>query len=227
MVQKPTQTVICLSCILLGEEDFHSLETGRSQLGPGPALSPPKAHRLIEPFANAADSRYPDGNKMQPRLLAHLAGEIVKTVKVPVSIDFEAGYSDKPVVVMEYLKPIVAAGISGINIEDGIDESALLAKKIEAIKKMLSSEGGDVFVNARTDVYLRDLVADDKKVPETLDRAATYQGAGADGPFVPGLTEIAHIAKLTHWASDTPSVEVLFECVIPTVPPYLIGIYTI
>ena len=75
---------------------------------------------------------YPDGNKMQPRLLAHLAGEIVKTVKVPVSIDFEAGYSDKPVVVVEYLKPIVAAGISGINIEDGIDEPALLAKKIEA-----------------------------------------------------------------------------------------------
>ena len=85
---------------------------------------------------------YPDGNKMQPCLLAHLAGEIVKTVKVPVSIDFEAGYSDKPAVVVEYLKPIVAAGISGINIEDGTDEPALLAKKIEAIKKMVSSEGG-------------------------------------------------------------------------------------
>ena len=97
-------------------------------------------------------------------------------MKVPVSIDFEAGYSDKPAVVVEYLKPIVAAGISGINIEDGIDEPALLAKKIEAIKKMLSSEGVDVFVNARTDVYLQDLVADDKKVRETLDRAATYQG---------------------------------------------------
>ena len=117
---------------------------------------------------------YPDGNKMQPRLLAHLAGEIVKTVKVPVSIDFEAGYSDKPAVVVENLKPIVAAGISGINIEDGTDEPALLAKKIEAIKKMVSSEGVDVFVNARTDVYLQDLVADDKKVRETLDRAATY-----------------------------------------------------
>jgi 2-methylisocitrate lyase-like PEP mutase family enzyme len=110
---------------------------------------------------------YPDGNKMQPRLLVHLAGEIVKTVKVPVSIDFEAGYSDKPAVVVENLKPTVAAGISGINIEDGTDQPALLAKKIEAIKKMLSSEGVDVFVNARTDVYLRDLVADDKKVRET------------------------------------------------------------
>ena len=111
---------------------------------------------------------YPDGNKIQPRLLAHLAGEIVKTVKVPVSIDFEAGYSDKPVVVVEYLKPIVAAGISGINIEDGIDEPALLAKKIEAIKKMLSSEGVDVFVNARTDVYLQDLVADEQPMAQAI-----------------------------------------------------------
>ena len=140
---------------------------------------------------------YPDGNNMPPRLLADLAGEIVKTVKVPVSIDFEAGYSDKPAVVVENLKPIVAAGISGINIEDGTDEPALLAKKIEAIKKMASLAGVDVFVNARTDVYLQDLVVDDKKVRETLDRAATYQEAGADGLFVPGLTETAHIAEIT------------------------------
>jgi 2-methylisocitrate lyase-like PEP mutase family enzyme len=58
---------------------------------------------------------------MQPRLLAHLAGEIVRTVKVPVSIDFEAGYSDQLAGVVENLKPIVAAGISGINIEDGTE----------------------------------------------------------------------------------------------------------
>jgi 2-methylisocitrate lyase-like PEP mutase family enzyme len=46
-------------------------------------------------------------------------------------------------------------------------------------------------------------VADDKKVRETLDRAATYQGAGADGLFVPGLTEIAHIAKIAE-GTDLP-----------------------
>src|SRR6266403_1350278 len=128
---------------------------------------------------------------------------IVESVKMPVSIDFEAGHSDKPAVVVENLKPIVAAGISGINIEDGTDEPALLAKKIEAIKKMVSSEGVDVFVNARTDVYLQDLVADDKKLRETLDRAATYQEAGPDGLFVPGLTEIAHIAKIAE-GTDLP-----------------------
>jgi len=140
---------------------------------------------------------YPDGNLMPARLLLHLAGEIVKAVKIPVSIDFEAGYADKPSAVVENLRPIVASGISGINIEDGTDAPAVLAKKIEAIKKMASLEGVDIFVNARTDVYLQDLVGDDEKVKETLNRAATYQDAGADGLFVPGLTGTSDIAKIT------------------------------
>jgi 2-methylisocitrate lyase-like PEP mutase family enzyme len=140
---------------------------------------------------------YPDGNRLPSRLLAHLAEEIVTAVKVPVSIDFEAGYSDKASSVVENLRPLIAAGISGINIEDGTDAPALLAKKIAAIKKMTDSEGVDLFVNVRTDVYLQDLVTDDKKVKETLDRAAKYQDAGADGLFVPGLTEATDIAKIT------------------------------
>src|SRR6266702_2208660 len=118
---------------------------------------------------------YPDGNYMPARLQARLAEEIVNAVKVPVSVDFE----------------------------DGTDAPALLAKKIQAIKKMASSLGVDIFVNARTDVYLQDLVADEKKVQETLDRAAVYGSAGADGLFVPGLTDTAHIAQITK-GTDLP-----------------------
>ena len=131
---------------------------------------------------------YQDGNCLPAKLQARLAQEIVQAVKVPVTIDFEAGYSDNPATVAENLKPLVQGGISGINIEDGTDAPSLLAKKIEAIKKMTSSTGVDVFVNTRTDVYLQDLVEDPKKVNETLARAAVYQSAGADGLFVPGLT---------------------------------------
>jgi len=131
---------------------------------------------------------YPDGNYMPARLQARLAEEIVNVVKVPVSVDFEAGYSNQPAVVVKDLKPLAAVGIAGINIEDGTDAPALLAKQIEAIKKMASSLGVDIFVNARTDVYHQDLVADEKKVQETLDRAAVYRSAGADGLFVPGLS---------------------------------------
>src|SRR6185369_17272811 len=107
-----------------------------------------------------------------------------------------AGYSNQPAGVAKNLKPLAALGIAGINIEDGTDAPTLLARKIEAIKKMASSLGVDIFVNARTDVYLQDLVADEKKVQETLDRAAVYRSAGADGLFVPGLTDVAHVGQI-------------------------------
>ena len=140
---------------------------------------------------------YQDGGGMPVALQTRLAGEIVQAVKIPVTVDFEGGYSHKPSAVAENLKQLIDAGVSGINIEDGTDEPALLAKKIEAIKKLTSSLGVDIFVNTRTDVYLQDLVADNKKVQETLDRAATYQSAGADGLFVPGLTDTSDIAQIT------------------------------
>src|ERR1700753_2073030 len=74
---------------------------------------------------------YPDGNRLPVNRQAQLAGDIIKSVKVPVTIDMEAGYSDNPTVVGENLKPFLDAGIAGINIEDGTDQPALLAKKIE------------------------------------------------------------------------------------------------
>lgn len=139
---------------------------------------------------------YPDGNEMPSRLQAQLAEEIVRVVKIPVTVDFEAGYSDDPAVVAENLKPLIEAGISGINLEDGAGSVGLLAAKIETIKAMASSLGVDVFVNARTDVYLRGLVEEEERVRETLSRAATYQSAGADGLFVAGLTDPAAIGEI-------------------------------
>ena len=139
---------------------------------------------------------YPDGNAMPSRLQAQLAEQIVQAVKIPVSVDFEAGYSDDPAAVAENLKPLINAGISGINLEDGTDPADLLAAKIEAIKTMVESAGADVFVNARTDVYLRGLVGEGDRVGETLNRAAVYRSAGADGFFVPGLADANEIEQV-------------------------------
>lgn len=139
---------------------------------------------------------YPDGNFMPPALQLRLVEEIVRVVSIPVSIDFEAGYSDDAAQVAENLRPLVAMGIAGINLEDGTGQPEVLARKIEAIKKMVACEGTDVFVNARTDVYFQNLVAGDVRVQETLDRSALYHRAGADGLFVPGMTNLADIEKV-------------------------------
>jgi 2-methylisocitrate lyase-like PEP mutase family enzyme len=140
---------------------------------------------------------YPDGNRLPIQRQARLAADIVKAVSVPVSIDIEAGYSDDPSIVGENLKAVLDAGINGINIEDGADPPALLASKIESIKSVAASMNVDVFINARTDVFLQNLVPDERKLEETLARAAIYRSAGADGLFVPALAESSQIAHIT------------------------------
>ena len=137
-----------------------------------------------------------DGNTLPLEKLAHVVRGVVAAVKVPVTIDVEAGYSGEPATVFERLKPVFETGIAGINIEDGADAASVLAGKIEAIRQGTSSMGLDIFVNARTDVYLRNLRPDDEKVGETLKRANIYRSAGADGLFVPGIANAAQIREV-------------------------------
>jgi 2-methylisocitrate lyase-like PEP mutase family enzyme len=139
---------------------------------------------------------YADGNKLPVDELAHFVRGIVRTVEVPVTIDAEGGYAAEPSAVVEGLKPLFATGIAGINIEDGADAPGVLATKIEAIKRSTAALGDDVFVNVRTDVYLRQLSPNETKVAEVLKRARIYREAGADGLFVPGIVDASQIREV-------------------------------
>lgn len=130
---------------------------------------------------------YPDGNLLPVARLAEIAAAITRLIRIPLSVDFEAGYSDDPSQVAENIKPLLDAGVVGINIEDGGEAPSLLAAKIERIKAVATAKDIDLFVNARTDVYLRGLVPEPQRVEESLARGKTYGEAGADGLFVPGL----------------------------------------
>jgi 2-methylisocitrate lyase-like PEP mutase family enzyme len=134
---------------------------------------------------------YPDGDTLPVELLVASVRSIVRAIRVPLTIDVEGGYSDDPDAVAETIGAVVAAGAVGINLEDGGGSPELLAAKIRAIKARC-----DVFINARTDVYLRGLVAPDQAVAETLSRARVYREAGADGLFVPKLTDPAEIRSI-------------------------------
>lgn len=138
---------------------------------------------------------YADGNLLPIPKLAELAANITRVISVPLTVDFEAGYADDPAEVGENIKPILDAGAVGINLEDGGATPAVMAAKIERIKRTASALGIDLFINARTDVYLRGLAPEGSQVAEVLARAKTYQAAGADGLFVPGLTDEAEIKE--------------------------------
>jgi 2-methylisocitrate lyase-like PEP mutase family enzyme len=142
---------------------------------------------------------YADGNVLPQEPLFNAIERIVRVARVPVTVDLEDGYSDDPRAVAQLAARVRRAGAVGINLEDGSGAVDLLARKIEAIRN--DPAAGELFVNARTDVYLRGMAEGNAAVAMTLQRAAAYAEAGADGIFVPGLSEIdavqAVVAKVT------------------------------
>jgi 2-methylisocitrate lyase-like PEP mutase family enzyme len=144
---------------------------------------------------------YPDGDILPVKALAAVVAAITRVIRVPLSVDIEGGYSDEPAGAAEAVAAILDAGAIGINIEDGGGTPDLLARKIEAIKRTAAAKGVDLFVNARTDVYLRGQAPEATRLAETLRRAALYREAGADGIFVPAAIVPAEISAL---AAGTP-----------------------
>lgn len=132
-----------------------------------------------------------DGNKLPADLLLHAAANIVRAVPdLPVSIDMEAGYSDDPAAVADLARRIVETGVVGVNIEDGAGTPELLAAKIRAIR---AAVGPGLFINARTDVYLKGLAPAGERAAEVVRRGQLYTEAGASGLFPAGVTDPSEI----------------------------------
>jgi len=132
---------------------------------------------------------YRDGRTLPVYEVVATASRIARVLKVPLSVDVEHGYSDDPKVVADNVTRLADLGVAGINIEDGPDEPALVAHKVEAIRGAVSKAGADLFVNVRTDVFLASLVEESERVEESIARGKLYLGAGADGLFIPGIVQ--------------------------------------
>ena len=139
---------------------------------------------------------YPDGNALPLELLLASVKDIVRAIKVPLTVDFEGGYAPDPAGVGLAVARLIDAGGVGINIEDGSDPPDALCARIEQAKAAAARSGVNLFVNARTDVYLRGLTPEPMRVGETLARAARYRDAGADGIFAAGISDPNEIAEV-------------------------------
>ena len=135
----------------------------------------------------AAAAGLPDGTGVTREATVRLARQLGGQSYL-LSVDAEDGFSDEPDDVAELARELAAAGAVGINLEDGLGSADLHGAKIAAVKAAVP----DLFVNARTDTYW--LAQGDAL--DTARRLDIYQQAGADGVFVPGLTDPTEIASL-------------------------------
>jgi 2-methylisocitrate lyase-like PEP mutase family enzyme len=164
----------------------------------------------------AAALGYPDGERVRRELMIPVVERIVATVDVPVSVDAEAGYGDTIDDVRETARAVLAAGAVGVNLEDGLREPELLVERIIAVREVAAAAGVPLFVNARTDVFLRASGDPTSQFAEGLRRLEAYQAAGADGLFAPGLADAAAIARLV--AAVALPVNILAFAGVPSAP---------
>lgn len=186
-------------------ETFHALHLGPEPLKLANAWDAGTA-RLIEhagALAVATTSAgvawahgYPDGDALPVDLLVGTIRGIVRCIRLPLTVDIEGGYAADAAGVGAVVARVVEAGAVGINIEDGSGAPDLLAAKIAAARAAADRAGVALYINARTDVYLRGLAPQPQRVAAVLDRAARYRDAGASGLFVPGLNEAGEIAAI-------------------------------
>ncbi|MFI2432866.1 isocitrate lyase/phosphoenolpyruvate mutase family protein [Streptomyces sp. NPDC018693] len=123
-----------------------------------------------------------------------------------LTVDAEGGFSEDPDEVADFAGQLAAVGAVGINLEDGLGPARRHAAKIAAVKAAVPG----LFVNARTDTYWRG------DGTGTLKRLDAYRQAGADGVFVPGLTDPREIAALVRHL-DVP-LNILYSPAGPTLP---------
>ncbi|GAA2632792.1 isocitrate lyase/phosphoenolpyruvate mutase family protein [Streptomyces vastus] len=141
-----------------------------------------------------------DGDRLDRDRALGAVARIVNAVRVPVSADIESGYARDSVGVGDTIRAVIAAGAVGVNIEDALYRSgegplrpvAEQAERLAAAREAADTVGVPLFVNARIDTFLRGAGG----VDLTLERAAAFLAAGADGIFVPGVVDPVTVKAL-------------------------------
>jgi 2-methylisocitrate lyase-like PEP mutase family enzyme len=153
-------------------------------------------------WAVAAALGYGDGGMVPKTIVEEVAAGVVEGVQVPVTVDFEGGYSEEDEELAKNVSRLLHVGIIGINFEDRIVKGTGLygidrqAKRIAAIRQEAEKKGTEFFINARTDLFLGSNEDPTKFIHEAVERARSYADAGASGLFIPGLREEALIGRV-------------------------------
>jgi 2-methylisocitrate lyase-like PEP mutase family enzyme len=150
----------------------------------------------------AASLGYPDCQVIKLSEMLDVISGIVKAVKVPVTVDIEAGYGNNTEEIIESVKKIISTGIVGINIEDSLELNPKLIDEIEfcerisAIRALSESLGFHLVINARTDSFYTSTGSQKEKLSESIRRGNKYREAGADCVFVQPVWEKETISTL-------------------------------
>lgn len=134
---------------------------------------------------------YPDGEDVSIDDLIGVVSQITKRINIPLSVDFERGYSESLNEIEENAKGLLEAGVVGLNIEDGksdgsLDDIDTMVAKVKTLSELKVKVGIDFVINARTCTYWLDVGDEATKLKMAIERGNAFRKAGADCIFIPG-----------------------------------------
>ena len=146
---------------------------------------------------------YRDGEETPWAEVVAATARIVRTVRVPLTADIEAGYGETTDQVAQSVRDIIGAGAVGVNLEDGSHDAARpmrdiddMTARIRAARAAAQATGVPLVINARIDLYLKQVGTEETRFAETVRRGKAYVAAGADCLFPFALTDLGVAARL-------------------------------
>ncbi len=146
---------------------------------------------------------YADAEAVPMEVVIDNLKRIIASVDLPVTLDFEGGYAEAPSQLKENVAKVIDAGAIGINFEDQIVGTDKLydmqfqAERIKAISEVSQEKDIPLFINARTDLFLKSDPSDHAShLEDSIARSQAYSEAGAKGFFAPGLRDPDLIKQL-------------------------------
>lgn len=165
-----------------------------------------------------------DGGGLKRGQALQALADITPVTDLPVTADIEYGYEAEDLRLADFVKEVLTLGVVGVNIEDSYNgslvDAAHQAQRITVVRAAAESVGVDLFINARVDTAFFGPSDAEQRDAECLSRAALYIDAGADGIFVPGITDLPTVTSLADALSvplnimvgpGSPSVRALLD----------------
>ena len=152
---------------------------------------------------------YPDGEAAPWDEVVGQTARIARSVNVPVTADIEAGFGATPEGVGRSIADIIRAGAVGVNLEDGMPGPTPMraledgAARIRAAREAARAAGVPIVINARVDVFIKQVGDEASRFDEAVKRGKAYLAAGADCIYPITLRDPATIERLVR-ALDAP-----------------------
>lgn len=149
------------------------------------------------PVGDAAG--FGDGQKVPLDFVFANARRILAKVDLPLSVDFEGAYSTDPEEAAANVAALKETGAVGCNFEDqviGGEGVHPLEAQVARIRAIRDAVGSDFFLNARTDLMIKEKEDDGTLVDRVIERGKAFADAGASGFFVPRIADPKDIERV-------------------------------